>query len=125
MNTRFRVWEGEEMHEPPHGFWVDGNGDLYERITKMRGLELYHVEHEVMQYTGLNDSEGTPIYEGDIIALEHIHAVVAWSDYEAAFIVQYQGDKQLSYFASYGSVVGNRHEDPELRRETDHNRYGY
>lgn len=63
MTKRFRVWDGEEIHEPPHGFLLGAEGMVY-RCSSQVGSSERAVVGEPMFYTGLNDSEGTPIYEG-------------------------------------------------------------
>jgi len=129
---KFRVWDGDEMHEPPHRFWMRGDG----RVTNERhgfgmaaeGHELY----EVMFATGLTDAEGGEVYEVDIVEhWSHDHSVCAddppkghsrigavkyidahwWVDFTDAgkmFL------SDISHKDSTTHIVGNRYEDPEL-----------
>lgn len=66
MTPRFRVWDGETMHEPPHDYTIDGQGRL-QQIPASREGTSWHQDHEVMLFTGLADADGTEIWEGDVV----------------------------------------------------------
>lgn len=120
MTHRFRVWDGEHMHLPPHNFLLDSCGDLYLKMSLLfewdSGLYLHPVDHESMHYTGLDDAEGTPVYEGDI--LEHQgepKGVVEYRAGSGGFCIGSTPLLEDLLVPSYGiTVCGNKFETPEL-----------
>lgn len=77
-------------------------------------------EYLIMQYTGLKDKNGVEIYEGDIIRLHY------WRNHPVNRLVEYvevavsdDGGTDMIGFEDFssGEVIGNIHENPELRKE--------
>ena len=127
---KFRAWDKKEKQ------MIDINYlEIYDDLDKKGfhsvGEVLNNEDWEVMQYTGLKDSKGKEICEGDIVRVREedgfqddwsIHKVV----YEAeeykypAFDLQPQIDFEsnaLQYFTDIDGeieVIGNIYENPEL-----------
>lgn len=118
---QYRVWDGKVMHEPPHSWCVtdrgvarlDGDHPLREPVREF--ARWGHLgDWVVMQHTGLDDSEGTPIYEGDIVEY--------WSDRRD--VVTWGGNGYRISGAQYrmieavltenAVVLGNVYENPDL-----------
>lgn len=114
---RFRLWSKRENRMLPalqHPS-LCMNGELY-----ASGMNV--TEHYVMMFsTGLQDSCGVEIFEGDVLRYEgdEYPCFVAWVDRDAQFATFDCADptEQLDTMAAYGGcgwVIGNTHENPEL-----------
>ena len=133
MRSRYRIWDGSEMHNPPHSFaLVHGTDSVCkvahqgdDTISLVEGWHHHDVTDEVkvLFYTGLDDAEGTPIYEGDIIEFEvlsHLaHYEVAWYDKYGAWYCKAEDGDWMSRLSvqldkDECTVIGNCYESPEL-----------
>ena len=72
---------------------------------------------ELMQFTGLQDKNEKPIYEGDVIQYDNERYEVYWSEDWAMFTVKGFQIQALMRYASYGEIIGNIHENPDLTKE--------
>ena len=108
------------------GQWVYGDfitGDQYGPYIRTITLEYIGVDEKTVdQFTGLKDSTGKEIYEGDIIASDYAdyRALVAFC---AGMFVATWGPN-TAYQALYGvlrlkglRVIGNIHDNSELLNE--------
>lgn len=109
-DLKFRVFYEGSMHRVLIADWfsenvlIDLNGELVE-------VSFEKVTPE--QYTGLEDVEGQPIYEGDILQDCNdgtVVGAVTYDDKEG----MYECNKNCMYDVSDCKVVGNIHMNPEL-----------
>ena len=82
---------------------------------------------ELMQFTGLHDNNGNPIYEGDLLSIpfnvsirEEIHKVFYYQDGFVSSSILFNNDETASknsltwIIKRGGEVIGNIYENPEL-----------
>lgn len=84
-----------------------------------RVTEIYPVvPATVGQFTGLCDSDGREIYEGDIVQLDGWDkpTVVIWDDRSGMYIVD--RDLIFSHVHKFSKVIGNVHDNPGLLEAT-------
>ncbi|OCT12615.1 hypothetical protein A8709_32920 [Paenibacillus pectinilyticus] len=135
---RFRAWDNvaDEMLYAGEDFdviFMLGSSGI--ECTDVRngspsGDGIDSMEHLIyMQWTGLNDSNGDPIYEGDIVGCEsngverYQKRVICYDIHQA----KYKTVPRSTYYANAGhggwtgyelraecEVLGNIHENPEL-----------
>ena len=80
--------------------WVD--------FTKWDLPRFYFVEPDsIGQYTGMNDMNDTPIFEGDIVRIKRFEGTVEFLDGE--FIIRSRkGDYRALYPGQYCEIIGNQ-----------------
>lgn len=110
---KFRAWDERNKQmvysNKEDCFYINTKGALFMyAIPKSEsGLEtLYHRDYKPMQYTGLLDTHGVEIYEGDVVL------IYGYGEYECKFpfIELYEALAELDI----GAIVGNIYENPEL-----------
>lgn len=155
---KFRAWDDFQQRYVFEGFHIVGEvtcfGGMEEVISDTwqarRVAKQYETTIEAWndftfeQYTGLNDSKGRPIYEGDIMASRgnymtdecdedgnypDLHNVVVWSTAytrfgllpvdEYANVIKSGGDPRDQYLwvcslTTFREVIGNVRQNPEL-----------
>ena len=125
---KFRAWDGYKMIMPKdnayYQHYISMCGNIVQKSSE--GMDCFgggdrwaRVEPlELMQFTGLQDSEGVDIYEGDVWLRDDFIALVEfkysqWTLTKAESSICFQ----YPYFysnAKTGSVIGNIHQNPEL-----------
>lgn len=129
------VYKGGCMREIKLRAWDNETGEIvYPHKIDFNIKWAYYVDSKddsqrvridtLMQYTGLDDANGTPIYEGDIVECEHyrtcepLKLVVEWEESELSFVFTEPHDYCLSCDEIFHiMVVGNIYENPELLKE--------
>lgn len=139
MNNReikFRTWDrqnkefAEWTNRDPFFDTSHGKIFFWERVQKEDGsydgdiiLQDYGDRFVLQQYTGLKDSKGVEIYEGDIVDCkyddEKVIAEIKYSEESAAFLC---GENALwQGWLGKAEVIGNIFENPELIKNHDNN----
>lgn len=118
---KFRVWDGEEMHDPPHDYLLTGHNTVHLSYRYRHGHEGHSIttSAEVLFYTGLDDAESTPIYEGDIVTYGGTRGVVGFADYNHAVTLEGVHNDEVPIVLGGSQVIGNRYEDPDLLETTE------
>lgn len=118
-DIRFREWDqAREDMMPGHGMSYSVRKDSDDEVSFVfahyESDESWKDNHRVLeQYTGIDDADGGPIYEGDILQDVNdgiIVGAVTYDDKEG----MYECNKNCMYDVSDCKVVGNIHENPEL-----------
>ena len=127
---KFRAWNGAAMWYP-ETLTADNNNTTLSFYNPLKGIRwgLYESRyenrlasgeyHKLMQYTGLKDSKGAEIYEGDIVEWEDSTA----EDYYGGAVVYPKEEVKFKGGSFYPvcmmpgeefKIIGNIHENPDL-----------
>jgi len=142
-DIKFRVWDGAKYLSHAQTPWLRYDGQLWSQSCCHWGYDEEKCEGNLVaeQYTGLHDSAGKPIYEGDVVNFtnrgithgpeyEYIkNALVWWDDEDACWMFGRWYEVGLGGPYGYSipgdridtdsfEVVGNLHETPELLNPT-------
>lgn len=116
---KFRGYNGEK--------WLFGNLDIDYKTKQAAISDDRWWRHPVRfktvgQFTGLCDSDGREIYEGDVIKLDNDVYTVSWAKYSACWFVDLKNfgpSLFTQYHAGKSIVIGNIHDNPELLEAKD------
>lgn len=142
---KFRAWDKEENKMAivdSINFNINGT-DTFVSVTVAEPLVIDGVsigtpkklgdKVELMQYTGLKNHKGTEIYEGDIIHARGHYPGEGWYDtgeHEYNFKDEVKWDKEKLAYTCGGyylhelniiKIIGNKYQNPELRKEVESN----
>ena len=122
---KFRVWNpvARSMRFDDYAVLFNGNGLVWLNQSEGTFNAVGNSSVITMQYTGLNDADGTPIFEGDITN----NGIVVWIDdeEESEFVGWHLQDikpNKYDYYETHSfwayttpfRVLGNIHENPDL-----------
>lgn len=117
-DIKFRFWTGQRIVAGGPDYLLDSSdGEVFE--TMNGHCEAVKVSRSwiPLQFTGLKDSEGKEIYEGDIVQYRNTRLVVNF-DRGAFLIGEYPDDLPLDHATNENvhkpQVIGNIYEHPEL-----------
>ena len=123
---KFRVWDGETMHEPPHNFYLDDSGNVCQYSNAWGGVVGVLDGAVGMMSTGLTDADDTEVWEGDVLeySLSGNYIQRAKVIYRCASFMLERRDgiylrlnKVIAGLEYDATVIGNRYEHPELMEE--------
>lgn len=121
---KFRCWNtSSKAMYPNEHFGISMDGDILQLMPRCEHYDIPFVVNNgaamiFMQYTGLLDKNGKPIYEGDILAVSDKPLYkVEWSNHMAMFdLKKANGDSAVDSFDAC-EVIGNIHENKDLLKE--------
>jgi uncharacterized phage protein (TIGR01671 family) len=108
---KFRAWDGKQM---TMDFFITSEGIIFQ--AHYNNTPTIKPDYNLMQYTGLKDTKGKEIYEGDILtSINSSNIVVCWDEIPGRWVGH---DKKHFnedlYYYNCGEIIGNIHENPEL-----------
>jgi uncharacterized phage protein (TIGR01671 family) len=137
---KFRAWDApnnEMRYSDKHDgeFYINLNGVMY-MYGIPKSKNQYFKSYDVMQFTGLQDKNGKPIFEGDILKSEFVNCYFAieWNNGAACYdwyiltetkkqgaslakSIEEAPAKAGKPFMEIVEVIGNIYENPELLTE--------
>lgn len=121
----FRVWHTPTatMHHylkakfGPKGINVTLSGK-FKDVEEPTTLTVPNKDLEIMQFTGIKDRNGTPIFEGDVVEYESLDTVTAMKNRIVIEWDERRGEASIGFHIpavrELLEVIGNVYENPEL-----------
>jgi len=119
----FRAWYKDEMYEAEDVWNFGVDNEFGYQFGDAEEFGVNKDEVVLMQYTGLDDKNGVPIYEGDVILApqenvdpDYKVTVVEFDD--GAYVLNHKNSNVIlqRWLLSHMEmeVIGNIHQNPEL-----------
>lgn len=127
----FRVWHTPTatMHNylkakfGPKGINVTLSGK-FKDVEEPTTLTVPNKDLEIMQFTGIVDRNGTPIFEGDVVEYESLDTVTAAKKRIVIEWDERRGEASIGFripaVRERMEVIGNVYENPELLTQSSH-----
>ena len=111
---KFRVWDKEF-----NKYWTDE--EIKENAAWLLFPDNDNIENiEIEKCTGLNDKNGKPVFEGDILSdYDGFKFLVRWNAFELRYVfipISKNNSEDLDIYPNECELVGNIHENEELLR---------
>ncbi|MCU0082464.1 YopX family protein [Streptococcus danieliae] len=119
MIPKFRAWFNAKMYNEP----LIHDGKVYLDWQDFEDGRTYK-DIILMQSTGLIDSQGVEVFEGDVLYYPENpegekYGIVVWQKESLAFVLETAFDYLPYNLWLVGEVVGNIYENPELLEEVE------
>jgi hypothetical protein len=122
MNTEHLIVRAKTLE----GKWIEGyyadelyfEGESYQNCILNKNIGFAEIDPETIgRFTGLHDSDGKKIWEGDILDENGYFFSVVWDQERAKFKLQH--NKRAIQYPEWNrgimmKVVGNIHDNPEM-----------
>jgi hypothetical protein len=104
---KFRAWDGSDMQYEKFSEYFSGFGCYFEQFESIP---------EVMQFTGLKDSKGIDIYEGDILSTDQNNYLWTTGFTRGGFVAMSPQDKyDFVFLDDYNfEIIGNIYQNGDL-----------
>lgn len=101
----------------PFAHFVEVN-DI-DKSVKHHVYNASNLDVAILQYTGLKDSKGNEIYEGDILCMDFKHSKASGNVVYCnhGFFLEVENGGIRSIYPNISEVVGNIYENPEILKQ--------